>query len=51
MKIIVSYYVVANEPLVGSLALIVECFDMQLLESSFDLLQICYLPYKKEPLG
>jgi hypothetical protein len=36
---IVSYYVVGNEPLVMEFSIDRSNFDMQLLESSFDLLQ------------
>jgi hypothetical protein len=46
-----SYYVVGNEPLVMEFSIDrSNVFDMQLLESSFDLLQNPLFSIKKEPL-
>jgi hypothetical protein len=47
---IVSYYVVGNEPLVMEFSIDrSNIFDMQLLESSFDLKSVVF--DTKEPLG
>jgi hypothetical protein len=49
---IVSYYVVGNEPLVMEFSIDrSNIFDMQLLESSFDLLQNPLFSMQKKPLG